>query len=277
MQNMILNVTPSPQDSRDWIYNNFKEIPDILDLRYDLHPIRNQGNQGTCYAQSAACMKEWQEKKDYGLNEYLSPQFFYNNRFNWYDENTKNDEGMFGRDVMKILKDIGICTEEEYPYGLREKKNNIPKYCYTQASEHKIKGYAQIKSIDSLKQSLNNNGPCLIAFPVYNYTNEMWIQKKNESFKGGHAMTIVGYLEDCFIIRNSWGVQWGDDGYCYYKFKDWGSHWEIWTTIDDESFPQPKPEINSESSESKSDSESTKPKPKPKPQPHVECPKCIIT
>ena len=248
IQNIVLNVKPSPKDDRDWIYNNIEnEIKNTLDLRYDLHPIRDQGSQGTCYAQSASCMKEWQEKKDYGLNEYLSPQFFYNNRFNWYDENKENDEGMFGRDVMKILKNIGICTEKDYPYGKREKKDDISEYCYTQANKHKIKGYAQIQSLNALKKSLNENGPCLIAFPVYNYNMEMWLpQSEDESFKGGHAMTVVGYLEDSFIIRNSWNAHWGDNGYCYYKFKDWGAHWEIWTTVDDKTIidnvePEPNP------------------------------------
>jgi hypothetical protein len=29
----------------------------------------------------------------------------------------------------------------------------------------------------------------------------------------GHACAIVGYMEDCFIIRNSWGTEWGKDGF----------------------------------------------------------------
>ena len=45
------------------------------------------------------------------------------------------------------------------------------------------------------------NGLCLIAFPVYNYTGQMWIQRDGDNFMGGHAMTVVGYLQNCFIIR----------------------------------------------------------------------------
>ena len=47
------------------------------------YPFVTKVFQGTCFAQSAACMKEWQEKRDIGLNEYLSPQFFYNQRNYW--------------------------------------------------------------------------------------------------------------------------------------------------------------------------------------------------
>ena len=92
-------------------YKNSLDFEETLDLRKDLQPIRDQGSQGTCYAQSAACAKEWQEKKDYNLDEHLSPQFFYNNRFNKYDiDNT--DDGMFGRDVMKLLCNVGICNRK---------------------------------------------------------------------------------------------------------------------------------------------------------------------
>ena len=47
-------------------------------------------------------------------------------------------------------------------------------------------------------------------------------------------MTVVGYddEEKHFVIRNSWGPRWGDSGYCYYKYDDWESHWECWTTVD---------------------------------------------
>ena len=100
--------------------------------------------------------KELQEKKDYGLNEHLSPQFFYNNRDNLYDDNKDNDEGMFGRNVMKLLKEMGICTEQQYPYGLIETKDKIAEGIYLSANRHKIKGYARITSLDGLKTSLNN-------------------------------------------------------------------------------------------------------------------------
>lgn len=36
-----------------------------------------------------------------------------------------------------------------------------------------------------------------------------------ESARGGHAVALVGYTSEYFIVRNSWGTAWGDNGYGY--------------------------------------------------------------
>ena len=234
MTNYICNVRKSIKDGRDYIYiGNRQEYPNTLDYRNELNKIRDQGEQGTCFAQTAACVKEWQERKNNNFTEYFSPQFFYNNRFNKYDADETNDEGMFSRDVMKLLKNIGICREDIYPYGRIEDKSEILPEMYEDAKKNTIKSYAQVNSLIKLKESLYENGPCLIAFPVYNYSNEFWL-KRGSNDLGGHAVTIVGYTENGFIIRNSWGESWGNDGYSIYKYEDWGAHWEIWTVIDED-------------------------------------------
>jgi len=232
--NYCVNFKRSINDDRDYVFSNddIINLPNILDYRNKLMPIRDQGSQGTCYAQSASCMKEWQENKDYNFNEYFSPQFFYNNRSNKYDTDISNDDGMYGRDVMKLLQNIGICKEKDYPYGKIEHRSKISNELYSKAKNHIIKSYGQIYTLDNLKKSLYLNGPCLIGVPVYNYGDSIWIQNQGDEFLGGHAMTIVGYNTEGFIIRNSWSENWGDNGYAIYKYEDWGAHWEIWTTID---------------------------------------------
>lgn len=58
-------------------------------------------------------------------------------------------------------------------------------------------------------------------------------QSPDAELTGGHAMTVVGYNAEGFIVRNSWGAGWNDDGHCVWPYADFGKHWEIWTAIDE--------------------------------------------
>jgi C1A family cysteine protease len=235
MENYKFNLLRSPIDERDLllesVYPVEVNLPEEWDMRSNLPPVRDQGTQGTCSAQTAATMKEWQERQDINFIEHMSPQFIYNLRPN------QESDGMYPRDTMDILNKIGIVSEKDYTYGNSKKPS---KDLLEKASKFQIAGYAQINTIDSLKKALYANGPCYIAFPVYN-SSKMEIWKPDfagQRSQGGHAVTVVGWNKDSFIIRNSWSSNWGDRGYTYYKFVDWGMHWECWTTIDADSNPE---------------------------------------
>ena len=230
----LCKTSLSPIDERDWIaeqiHPNSNEIklPIVLDYRFDQLPIRNQGEQGSCAAHAACVMKEWQELKNINLNEYMSPQFIYNNRKN------QDSEGMYGRDLMKILQKKGSVEENKYKYGKIEKPETIPTSIYNRAQNHRIKGYARVETIEGLKVALKKNGPCYISFPVYNYGKEFWHPKsEDELWWGGHAVAVVAYDTSGFWLKNSWGTKWNGNGYTRYPFEHWGEHWEIFTTIDD--------------------------------------------
>ena len=240
----VLGAIKDPVDERDYLINEVRKkdyaYPELLDLRNKLRPIRNQGSQGTCAAQTAACMKEYQELKDIDLREYLSPQFVYNCR------EDRSSEGMYGRNVMDILKKIGIVREEKYPYYCHD---DIPAELYQEAQNLVIKAYARITTIEDLKQAVTDNGPCYISVPCYDWYERMWIPPSEHSeLMGGHAMTVVGYNAFGFLIRNSWGESWGQNGYCIFPYEDWGHQWDVWTTCDSPSEqivdPEPEPDPN---------------------------------
>ncbi len=46
-------------------------------------------------------------------------------------------------------------------------------------------------------------------------TNGVLAKYKPNTVRGGHAVCLVGYTEDYFIVRNSWGKSWGDKGFAY--------------------------------------------------------------
>jgi C1A family cysteine protease len=57
--------------------------------------------------------------------------------------------------------------------------------------------------------------------------------KATEKLLGGHGVLICGYDDDrsVSIVRNQWGEQWGDHGYCYMPY-GYESIWtEAWTAL----------------------------------------------
>lgn len=216
--------------------------PKTLDLREYLPPVRSQKPRGTCVAFAGSAMKEYQERLDTGYEGYFSPEFIY-----FYREN-KPGRGMNSRDLMEVLLKRGCCTEDTLPYVVVKDENataEIPLAAEEEAAKYKISSYARIYTIDELKTALFQSGVCYVAFPVYDVRPEFWRKKTTESvLKGGHAVAIVGYNNEGFILRNSWGEDYGDNGYVIYPYEDFGQHWDIWTAIDAQGSPKPPPTGN---------------------------------
>jgi len=226
---LITTLIQSPIDDRDYIYEGTglsATIPETLDMRDEILAVRNQGADGACVAFTASCIKEVQEKRDVDFNEYMSPQFIYLNR------EDKSTEGMYSRDLMRILTNIGSIPETMMPY---QQVTEITSNMISAAANYRINGYAAITTIDGLKDALVNNGPALLAIPIYNYGQYLWEQGDGDYFRGGHAVTVVGWTTEGFIIRNSWGAAWNGDGHTIFPFSHWGMQWEVWTTVDAES------------------------------------------
>jgi C1A family cysteine protease len=49
-----------------------------------------------------------------------------------------------------------------------------------------------------------------------------WAQlpKTGDVANSGHAMCVVGYSTEGLLLRNSWGANWGNNGYAWAKFED---------------------------------------------------------
>ena len=227
------NTIPSPKDTRDWRYTAASRSlapqatlpPPTLDLRPNMQPVRDQGKEGACTAFASAAMREYQERSVY--NAYFSPEFIFWNRAD------QTVQAMFVRDAMDILKNKGICPEVDCPFGKitsSAQANTVT--ATTDAAQHKITGYALVSSIDELKVALVNDGPCIIVFPVYNFDSSFWTNKTGATDPiGYHSVCVCGYDATGFIIRNSWGNKWANNGYTTYPYTEWGKHNEVWSTV----------------------------------------------
>jgi len=228
-----LNIKKSPHDPRDFKFRNIYppvSLPLKSTNRQFMLPARDQESQGTCAAFSAAEAQQCRDTSEYGLDEYLSPQFIYNHR------ESPQEEGMYNRDLMKILQDKGVCIERLYRYGTF----TIPSQAaYENALNHRSNNYAAIDYLEELKQALYIKGPCIMAIPVYNYTERMWYQYLGDEFLGGHDMCVVDYNDETrtLLILNSWGLEFGDDGYVSMSYDDFSLAWEFWSNVDLPSHP----------------------------------------
>jgi len=103
--------------------------------------------------------------------------------------------------------------------------------------------------IEIVKKSLYNDIPVITGFKfvksMYSYNSEnvlgvksngLWDPKTYESKEGGHALCVVGYSDykfgGAFRIVNSWGTNYGDNGYLWVKYEDFTEFVELAFILD---------------------------------------------
>jgi hypothetical protein len=185
------------------------EIPKKYSYKKYLPEVINQGSRPICVPCSVSAYINWNKNLETGDNAHdnkVDLSQIYKSR------TTEGDNGMSFKDALHFLRHEGVKTED---------------------GVFKIKRYAKIGSEIQLKQAIVMNGPCVGGLPVYNeYGDDFWVKYHNSKLQGGHAISIVGYNEEGFIIRNSWGKRYGNNGYSVMPYDDFGAFMEIWTVVD---------------------------------------------
>lgn len=202
-------------------------LPKEIDLRGGCSPVVDQGELGSCTANAIGSgLREYIELKSKQNFVALSRLYlYYHERL--LEGTVNEDSGAEIRDGMKVLSQLGICSEELDPYVISKFTAAPSQEAELEAGEYKISSYQRISSINDVKRCLAEGYPVVLGMSVYESFESESVAKNGivptpkwyEKILGGHAMLIVGYkkmgLKEYFIIRNSWGDNWGDDGYCY--------------------------------------------------------------
>lgn len=149
---------------------------------------------------------------------------YYNERV--LEGSVDQDAGASIRDGIKALASLGVCSEDVWPYDINQFATKPSSYAYSLALAVKAINY---RSIDNTNKQLVVNAllqgfPVVFGMTVYEsfesnqvaQTGIIPMPSLSESAIGGHCMSIVGYRkeDDSFIVRNSWGLDWGQGGYC---------------------------------------------------------------
>ena len=96
-------------------------------------------------------------------------------------------------------------------------------------SGQKIDNYAKINSSEVIKHAIVMFGPVAAGLKCYSGDTLNFWRKKGQ-YLGGHCVTFVGYDKKGFIVRNSWGTQYGKGGYHTLPYDEFSSAcFEAWT------------------------------------------------
>lgn len=223
--------TPDKPDSRDYKYTVTNKVQsNIVDLRPYCSPIEDQGNLGSCTGNATAGAIELLNKRN-GKQTDVSRLFIY-----YYErllEGTVNyDSGAYIRDGIKAGYTYGAPVENLWPYDISKFRNRPSAQAITDGARRKVTLYQRVADHAGCLDALSNGYPVIIGFTVYSSfeTGTWWMRNGNgimpypntsrESVLGGHAVLIVGYnkTQNYYIVRNSWGTDWGQQGYFYMPF-----------------------------------------------------------
>lgn len=207
MKNLVLGCIPSTMDGSEIIFgvNETQTLPETYSYEDIMCPVLNQGSAQICVPCTVSAYLNWKENLKDGSSKdnNIKLQDIYRSRTNY-------GEGMTYKDALKYLNKNGV------------KSNN---------GILKIDAYGLVTNPLMLKMALIMNGPCFGALPVFNNNCKFWQQNHGDSLQGYHAIAIVGYDEDGFIIRNSWGRSFCRKGYTTIPYEEFNRLIEIWTVI----------------------------------------------
>jgi hypothetical protein len=235
----ILNVEPSPKTEEDWTFETATEadmvmaapsIPASKDLRATWWGIADQGSTGSCVGWACAdSLFRWHFVKSGRITQTtpLSPRFIWmaskeTDPFLSRPSTFIETEGTSLKAALDIARKFGVVRDSVLPFGSGRLYRGTAGTFYAIAAQLKIVAYFNLGTNQTnWRIWLATNGPILTRLNV----DDTWYKATvnggdlpeyfPDTARGGHAVALVGYDSGRFIVRNSWGTDWGDGGFAY--------------------------------------------------------------
>lgn len=203
---------------------------------------RSQGTCGSCWAFATLTVFEAAEKIVNNLGFDFSEQHIVNcakaKGFSGGIEDAGTCQGGYMHMVFDYLEEAGAATEDAVPYAAKDMTCEPGK-----ATKHKVAAwgfvdqFSSVPSTNKLKASICKHGPAAVAVHV-NESFTMYaggVYDDNVNASVNHAVVIVGWddLRGAWLVRNSWGTWWGEDGYMWIKYgaNNIGAQ-AVWATVE---------------------------------------------
>jgi hypothetical protein len=238
--NRILNCKPSRDTHRDWTFAHARSagvltaraaLPRTVDLRAPWWKVGDQLATGSCVGWALAdSVLRWHFTGAGRLDqkELLSPRFIWmaakeTDQFETQPTTFIETEGTSLKAALDIARKFGAVTDDVLPFRSGKLYQDEAPTFYAVAAKLKIASYFNLgKNPEQWRTWLATAGPILTRLEVDDtWDNALKTKGKLDIYhpatvRGGHAVSLVGYTESGFIVRNSWGTSaWGDKGFGY--------------------------------------------------------------
>lgn len=234
----IFNCLPSLNPEDDWgiedeldaaVWDEPDALPKSIDLREPWWPIHDQLQTGSCVGWATAdSVLRWHFVKAGRIDEktMLSVRYIWmaakeSDEFISRPTSFIERSGTSLKAALNVVRKFGVVTEDVLPFSASHLFPDTTKKFYILASQLRISRYANLgRDLNRWRQWLATNGPILTRLDC----DQAWMNADQTNGDldnylfvrpAGHAVALVGYTEDRFIVRNSWGIDWGDGGFAY--------------------------------------------------------------
>jgi hypothetical protein len=218
--------------------DNKNPLPESANLQKYAPAVGDQGKQGSCVAWSSAygarsILESARTGSDPNSIKF-SPAFLYN------QIGLDGCQGSYINRAMDFMSQKGSVPYEAFPYSDQDCSRQPDEQLLNEARQFRMRGSNRLTVGDNtnkidlraIKENLSQGAPVVIGMMVGGtYMQDMmgkdvWTPNQDDgSMMGfaGHAQCVVGYDDTkyggSFLIMNSWGPQWGNNGFAWVRYK----------------------------------------------------------
>jgi len=215
IEEQLLEVTYTPKDI----------LPGEFDLRENFPSVKNQGSVGACSAFATVGVFEYIAHVKEVTRSYSESFVYFMARS--FDRSNDKDAGSSIYNSIRALSEFGVCEKKVWDslsgYSIEPDINAKDK-----AIENKVLEAANVQHrLHDIKSAVADGYPVCFGLKIFESfgkpTRGFVTSPNEEDLKqdaGYHSMIICGYSDKnrVFIVRNSWGKEFGDNGYCYIPY-----------------------------------------------------------
>ena len=229
-----LDARPDTLDFRDRMFTptlvEVKTERSLDSYRAAGAPILDQGSEGACTGFGLATVVHYLLRTRTVIPDdmEISPRMLYNLARRYDEWPGERYSGSSARGAMKGWHKHGVCSLAHWALDTDEQDRKLFAKRYEDALQRPLGAYFRVnhKDLVAMHAAMSEVGVLYATSQVHDGWDHVgsdglipWTPETPNA--GGHAFAIVAYDRQGFWIQNSWGADWGHDGFAHVSYDDW--------------------------------------------------------